>query len=174
MVDKRHKTLCTYSLCLVVTLLTSCGSSPSKTRALQTGEKVYFNDTVPYREEKSIRPAVVSECKIQKNVVDALHAQSESDGLALSSESQRRTLTLEIMGATPGIFIFGNFGSVPATLDVGYKLTEGDKTLLEGIEHCETKLAGFLGLQPSACNKLEKCARHLGELISERVSALPR
>jgi hypothetical protein len=87
----------------------------------------------------------------------------------LSAENQLRRLTVTIVNATPGVFVFGNMGSVPATLDIRFKVTENDKVLLEESKHCHTNLAGFLGLQPSACNKLERCASNHGEYISERV-----
>ena len=156
--------------CFMAALLASCTSNAPSGKIREFKDKLYFNDSVLYEDEKRIRPAIIAECKIGKNVVEGIRLRSQKNGLPLSNEHQDRKFVVEIENATPGIFVFGNFGSVPATLDIKYRVTSGDKVLLEESRHCETNLAGVLGLQPSACNKLERCARNLGAALSERIS----
>jgi hypothetical protein len=81
------------------------------------------------------------------------------------STKSNRTLSVKIATATPGIFVFGN-ASVPAVLNVTFEVREGDKVIIEKRRQCSTNLAGFMGLQPSACNKLNKCAENQAEFIA--------
>ncbi|WP_101758472.1 hypothetical protein [Oceanicoccus sp. KOV_DT_Chl] len=159
---------------LVAVFLVSCVSSkpPSELTirdVVNENNPIKFNGKVTYRNSNAIKPEILSECEIKEHITASIIERSSENGLPISQSTYKRELIVEIIGATPGIFVFGNTGGVPATLDVSFKLIEGDDVIYEQDRHCQTKLAGFLGLQPSACNKLEKCARNQGEYISERL-----
>lgn len=150
--------------------LVSCAADQTAEEAPELVKKLYFNNQTPYRTDTYIKPEIVDQCEIQKNIVESIHATASKNGLPISAAIQERQLSVQIINATPGLFIFGNMGSIPATLDVKITVTEGKQVLLEEIKSCYTNLAGFMGLQPSACNKLEKCARKHGKYIAQRIA----
>jgi hypothetical protein len=163
------------SLCLAIFFMlisAGCVSNKVKKDSSVTKEPLYFIEDITYQDESQIKPEVLAECQIQENLRAAIHKQSAKNGLPLSTTAQLRKLSVTIIDATPGVFVFGNFGSVPATLDIKFSVSEGDKILLEETKHCKTNLAGFMGLQPSACNKIEKCAQSQGTYVAERISRI--
>ena len=159
-----------FSSLLLVCLfaLTACATSRTEQNAEQAKNPIYFARDIPYQNVSVIKPEVVQECEIAENLLISIDERSSDNGLPLTSSASPRELSVEILNATPGVFVFGNLGSQPATLSVQFKVTEGESVLISETKNCRTNLAGFLGLQPSACNKLEKCARSNGEYISER------
>ena len=157
------------SFCAV--LLAGCANLPAEKSTDK--KQIIFDGNVPFAHEKSIKKEVREECNLNKNLSNSIIEKSKEHGIYLSNKSvSQRKLSVEIASATPGVFVFGNFGSVPAVLNVFFKVTEGDKVILEKRHECTTKLAGFMGLQPSACNKLNKCAENQAEFIARRLEEL--
>jgi len=152
--------------------LSSCSSGNVKDKVVAGGEPLYFNREIGFEDVARIKPQVVSECEIEEYLIKGIDEKSARNGLPISSKVSSRVLTVEVVNATPGIFVFGNFGSIPATLDIKFKVTEDGNVIHEQSRRCKTNLAGFLGLQPSACNKIEKCGVNQGHYISERIFRL--
>lgn len=133
---------------------------------------IYYDGMARYQYEEKIKPEVLSECSsINRVLSESVQTYANGFELPLATEAldqlsnSDRILKIEIVDAYPGLFVFGNFGSVPAELNVEFKVYEGGEVILEKYRRCATNLAGFMGLQPSACNKLEKCAKNQGKYI---------
>jgi len=157
---------------LALAVLTSCGPKQVNNQPQAEAKPIYFNRVINYQDESRIKPEIVAECEIAQNILIGIDERTSDNGLPLTVQAAPRELSVEIVYATPGTIGLGNFLSQPATLDISFKVTEGDEVLHEQNRHCKTSLAGFMGLQPSACNKIEKCARSLGEYVSERTSRI--
>ena len=158
------------SILLVASLLalTACATPSAEQKAELAQNPIYFSRDISYQNVSIIKPEVVQQCEIAENLLVGIDERSSANGLPLTNSESPRVLSVEILNATPGVAAFGNLGSEPATLTVQFEVKEGDAVLISESKKCRTNLAGFLGLQPSACNKLEKCARSNGEYISER------
>lgn len=174
-------------LMILLAALSACSSKSQKPQAegadfngasnKVTGVSIAYDGRAPYQYESMIKPEVLSECaEINATLSESIQKFSKklSVPLALTSddkkeEGSQRTLTVEIVNAFPGVFVFGNLGSVPAELGVEFKVFDGSEIILEKYRSCSTNLAGFMGLQPSACNKLEKCAVNQGKYIAKYI-----
>ena len=148
----------------------ACATPKVNQNPQQAENPIYFNRIIPYQNVSSIKPEIVQECEIAENLLVGIDERSAANGLPLTDKASSRTLSVKILHATPGTIRFGNFLSEPATLGIEFKVTEGEEVIIIESKSCSTNLAGFMGLQPSACNKLEKCGRSNGEYISERIS----
>ena len=135
--------------------------------------KLAFDGKAPFVDAGSIKKEVKEQCDLNKNLASAITERAAAHGISLTQTENKRRLSVEIARATPGAFVFGNMGSIPAVLNVNFKVTEGEKVILEKRKNCSTKLAGFMGLAPSACNKLNKCAEIQAEFIATTLKQLP-
>ncbi len=149
-------------LVLVVTVARAREPAPAEVKPL------YFSGVVNYQAVSRIEPKVVAECKIQESILTGIKEKTDKNKLPLTQTPGDRELTVEIVEATPGFFMIGPVGGIPATLEIKFKVVEGDRVLLEENKNCQTKRGGFLGLDSSACNKLEKCGLSSGVYVSER------
>lgn len=157
---------------LTVLLVAGCSKSPVSGSA--PAKEISFDGNTPFLHEASVKKEVREQCNLNDNLSKAILDRSKAHGINLSKGSQSdRKLSVEIIEATPGIFVFGNFGSVPAVLTVNFKVTEGKEVVLQRMKTCSTKLAGFMGLQPSACNKLNKCAENQAEFLARTLKRMP-
>lgn len=156
-------------------LLLGCAGSPAP--AGKTIE-IAFDGKVPFTFENTIKLEVREQCGLNNNLANAIKQKAQSRGIQLrnsheiGSAENTKKLTVEILSATPGIAVFGNLGSVPAELSIKFQVTEGDKVVREKFKDCSTNLAGFMGLQPTACNKLNKCAESMAEFVVRNLEGL--
>lgn len=172
MASRMLNSYCVVAAILVPVLLVSCSTKPVKSPSDIARTPLYYDRQVTFEKVSRIKPEIVEQCEIETNLLAGLDKQSAKNDLPLSLNESARRLTIEVTNSTPGIIVFGNMGSVPATLDVRFKVIENGKVLHEQNRRCKTNLAGFMGLQPSACNKIEKCAVSQGRYISERISRI--
>lgn len=149
---------------VLLSVLAGCASNQSKNEEML--KEFSFKDGVSFVDENLIKKEVREECNLLNNLSNALVKRSLDHGVSLTQGTKsNRTLSVKIATATPSIFVFGN-ASVPAVLNVTFEVREGDKVIIEKRKQCSTNLAGFMGLQPSACNKLNKCAENQAEFIA--------
>lgn len=151
-------------------LLMGCAGNPApkNSRALE----IVYDGKAPFTFETNIKKEVREQCDLNRNFSEAIVQRSQARGVKIvvgsetdGSANQRR-LTAEILSATPGVAVFGNLGSVPAELGIKFTVTDANGAVIEKYKECRTNLAGFLGLQPTACNKLNKCAESMAEFIA--------
>lgn len=153
-------------------VLASCSTVPTKSVPSNEDGTLYFSGEVKYEDISRIKPEIVAQCEIDNNLVHGFVNQSEGNGLPITNKETSRRIDIEVVNVRSGIIGFGSIGGSPASIDIRFTVTENGNVLLQQSKLCRTNLAGFLGLQPSACNKIEKCALIQGEYVSERVYRL--
>ncbi len=152
-------------------LLSGCANRPVQAGANAT--PIAYDGSAPFSQPETIKKAIRAECNLNENLSVAIKRRAQDHGLRLTNTGQAsRKLDVEITNATPGIFVFGNFGSVPATLNILFKVTEGNQVILEKRKNCATNMAGFMGLQATACNKLNRCVENQAEYIARSLKKL--
>jgi hypothetical protein len=150
--------------------------TPAATGAAANGG-ILFIPHVPYSDQAEASDAIKQECALGEAVVTSIQKYAGELSVPLVSdvdagagarpEKPTRELTAQITRATPGVFAFFNVFSKPATLVIDFKVTDGDKVLLEKSRTCATKHAGSLGVDGRACAKLQKCANEQGAYINK-------
>ena len=156
--------------------LLGCASNTIKS----SGESVtiYFNGKTPFSDEALIKQAVKEECELPEYFANAIIERAALYGIILKSDRSLantkglKELRVEIASADPGITVFGNLGTVPATSNVRFTLWEDNKLFMENHKECSTKLAGFMGLQSFACDRLHECADRQAEYIARTIKVL--
>lgn len=157
-------------------MLLGCASAPAPKTA--SNIEIVFDGKAPFAFENSIKKEVREQCDLNRSFADAILQKSQARGIKISTGSEvnkaanQRKLTAEILSATPGVAVFGNLGSVPAELSIKFTVTDANGAATEKYKECKTNLAGFMGLQPTACNKLNKCAESMAEFIARNLENL--
>jgi hypothetical protein len=140
---------------------------------------VVFKPQVPFSADAQISEPIRQQCGLNEAMVASIQKYAtefavplvNGDPVAEPGKAVRE-LSAEIIHATPGVYIFFHWGTRPAILAVHYKLTEGDRVLLETTRSCSSRKAGFLGLDGHACAKLNECVDeqggYIGKLIKKR------
>ena len=138
---------------------------------------VVFKPQVPFSADAGISEPIRQQCGLNEAMVASIQKYAKEFEVPLVSGEQAeappgkvvRQLSAEIIHATPGLYIFLHWGSRPAILAVHYKLTEGDRVLLDTSRSCSSRQAGFLGLDGHACAKLHECADEQGGYIGKLI-----
>lgn len=141
---------------------------------------VYYNNSAPFMDGPSVKPEIKSECNINETLVNAIYQYAEERNLPIVSIKDfsdkaglkdKLLLSVEIVQADSGLNVFGATGSVPATSTAVFRIHKNDELILEEFRNCQTKFAGFMGLAPSACNKLDRCAINQGAFIVNTIKS---
>lgn len=136
---------------------------------------VVFQPQVPYAENADISDAIKQQCGLNEAMVASIQKYAGEYGWPLVSgepapaqpEGKVRRLSAEISHATPGVYAFIHWHTKPAALTVHYKLTDGDRVILDAYRSCSSRKAGFLGLDGRACAKLNECVDEQGDYIGK-------
>jgi|GEM_PF-6700402 len=144
---------------------------------------ISFKPSVPFA-EGVIPDAIKNECDLPKTLADdVIKAAQKLDVPLRVSEDEadfqetNKVLVMEIAEATPGAFGVAGIGKVPATLKVTFQLVQNGEVLLRNTKDCHTKTGGFMGMNVTACSRLEHCADSTAlfvvRTLAKRVDLLP-